>query len=131
MSGSRTVALVSTTLAAISTSAVAIPAGPHFRSTLLMKARADIEVVALNGNFQVAIGIQTSDDLVTWTDETGTYALGYQSGNGMAHSSSMADFATPTGGKQFVLPCYYVKLSSVNTLATAFVTGSMDMLPRS
>lgn len=131
MPDSKQITLTATLLAAISTTAVGIPAGPPMRSAQMARARGDVEISGLTGNFQVAIGIQISDDGITWTDETGTMALGYQSANGVAHSTSVADFTTIAGAKQFVRPCYYVKLSSGSTLATAFVRGSIDMIPRS
>ena len=126
----KQVTLLSTLVATNSTTAFALPAGAPMRSAGVSKARADIEITGLNGSVQIAIGIQTSDDAITWTDETGTFALGYQSSNGVSHSSSVADFSTIAGAKQWVRPVYYVRLSAGSTLATAFARGSIDLISR-
>lgn len=126
----RSLDLQATLVASLSTTAYAIPAGSPMRSNQMSKARADIEINGLNGNLQVAIGVQTSNDLCTWTDETGTFALGYQTADGMFHANAYADFGSIVGGKQWFRPCYYVKLGTGSTLATAFVSGSMDLVPR-
>ena len=99
------------------------------RSGLVGKARADIEICALNGAIQVAVGFQQSDDLNTWVDETGVLSLAYQSANGMAHATSFADF-TSAINRAYVRPVYYIKLSSGSGMATAFVKATVDVVPR-
>ena len=126
----KQVTLLSTLVATNSTTAFALPAGAPMRSAGVSKARGDLEITGLNGSVQIAIGIQTSDDAITWTDETGTFAMAYGAASGVVHSTSVADFSSIAGAKQWLRPCYYVKLSAGSALATAFIQGTIDFIPR-
>ena len=130
MSDFKQVHLAPTLVASNSTTAFAVPAGPAMRTAGIGKARADAEICGLNGTLNIAIGIQTSDDAITWTDETGTFAMAYGAASGVVHSTSVADFSSIAGAKQWLRPCYYVKLSAGSALATAFIQGTIDFIPR-
>ena len=130
MAEHRTVTLISTLVATNSTTASPIPASAPRRSGTLSKLRGDMEITALNGNIQIAIGVQTSDNADSWTDETSTLIVTWGAANGVAHSSAIVDFSSIAGAKQWVRLVYYVKLSTGSTLATAFVRGSVDLIPR-
>jgi len=122
----RTIMLTGTTVFNASTSDIAIPCSPAFRTNTMAKARGDICVIGLNGMLQVALGIQTSDDGQTWSDHTGTLIIGYSNTVGWIHATTYADLSTYTAASQYYRFVYYVKLSSGTVLSTAYVYGSVD-----
>lgn len=130
MADFRQLLLNPTLVASNSTTAVAIPGTSPVRSAQVSKMRGDMEICGLNGTLQIAIGVQTSDNGDSWTDETGTLIVAYGASNGVVHSSAVVDFSSIVGAKQWVRLVYYVKLSTGSTLATAYVRGSVDLIPR-
>lgn len=127
----RSITLFGTTVATNTTTDTAIPASPTFRTSSCKKARGDMCIIGINGNIQVALGIQTSNDTQTWTDHTSTMVLSYTAANGWVHAGSFGDLSSFTDGKQYFRFVWYVKLSSGTTLATAYVYGNADAVPMS
>jgi len=126
----RSVILPGTLVAANTNSpAVAIPASGPYRAVDGAKFRADIEICARIADLTIALGIQTSNDLASWDNDDGTLIIGYQTSNGWHHSSAIADLSSLTNDAQWFRFVWYVKLTQAGNLATAFVHGSVDLVP--
>jgi hypothetical protein len=107
------------------------PACDPFRAILCSKARVDFEFCAGNGQLRVGVGIQTSNDLETWTSHTGMGELIYDPATaGTHHSAAIVDLSGLTTDVQWVRIVFYATLNSGNTLATGFAQGVVEMVPR-
>lgn len=73
----------------------------------------------------VALGYQTCD--VPNSVDTPVAATSYQTANGMYYGTAFTDISANTLGKQWVRIVWMVKLTSGSTLATASVSGSVDL----
>ena len=126
MSDKITINLPITTIAFNNTSEYGIPAAGWMRAADVAKFRGSFEIRGINGVLNVALGYQTCD--VPNSVDTPVAVTSYQTSNGMYYGTAFTDISANTLGKQWVRIVWMVKLTSGSTLATASVSGSVDLL---
>ena len=125
--------LLATLLATASTSILAIPASGTLRAGRVFKVRWDVEAIGLNGNMEWALGIRTSDDGANWTNHTtmGDPIIDFTTATGWIHATTgFRDLSAFTDIVQYVQFVWYTKLSGVGSLASVYVHGSLDIIPK-
>lgn len=116
----RTLDLPPMTLATLTTTEVAIPAGEWTLAAGVLTAKGWGEVRGLNGSAQVRPGVQLANDR---RNPESTVAIG-----SVKATSGMIDPATQqvsAGDKEWIRPVWLVSLSGGSTLATASVIGTI------
>lgn len=115
------------TVAWNSTNSVAIPAGPGwFSAAGLAGGRGWGEMSAKNGNLRAVPGIQLTNDVNDPTSGTTTAVGSLLSADGVSVPNGVN--ALSTGGYRFARPVWILSLSSGTDLATACVSGTIELI---
>ena len=124
----RTIPLPLTTVCVDGTAVVAIPATNWMKAADVAKVRANMELRGITGtNMNVGLGYQTANVENAPGGET---LLGsYRTSADVYYGSSFESVSAQTDGKVLIRWVWLVKLSSGNTIATARVCGSVDVIP--
>ncbi len=116
----RTLDLLPMTLAAVSTTEVAIPAGEWTLAAGVTAVKAWGEVRGVNGNAQVRAGVQLAND--RRSPETTVGIGNVKASNGMI-DPALAQVTS--GDREWIRPVWLVSLSSAGSLATLSVIGTL------
>lgn len=117
-----------TTVYAISTSAIFLPATAWMPTGNVAAIRSTFELAGRTGELEVAFGYQLADE--PDSPDNGTEVGTYQATNGVKLPSGFTDTASATGAKQLVRFGWFIKLTTGSTPAFGRVAGTVEVVGR-